>query len=228
MDLLKKGVRGILKIIGTLIVAILVSFIILIGYSIIQLAIFGKGDYLLFVSHNLSIISIIMIIFAFEYYYSKLKEKTKNKKGVEKQKPSKFNKRIMLIIAIAFVAIIYIGMTSYTILYEDSIKVASPINPVGDVYKYSEINKVKVEVKKGIDGSYSVSYKVFFKQGGSAELIRGSMFEEKGGNKEDILLKLDEQLKAKAVEKESKKENFDKYADGMDKTFVSKIEKLFD
>ncbi|NLM35315.1 MAG: hypothetical protein GX206_07745 [Clostridiales bacterium] len=231
MNFAKKTVLGLLKFIGILVVSIIGAFIIVLGYSLLQVAIFARGDYLFFLSKSISIIPVIIIFFIFEYNYPKIKEKISNKKNekeVKNQNASKAKKTVILTITAVFVGVLYIGITNYTILYKDTIKVASPIRPAGDTYNYSEINKIKVKVKKNLGGSYNLSYKVIFNNGDSAELFNGSMVEHKSGNHEDILLSLDEQLKEQGVEKEVNKKDFEKYAKELDKDFVSKIEKLFD
>lgn len=231
MDLMKKGVSGILKLIATIIVVVAVALALIFGYNMLQLFIFARGDYLLFVANGLSFLPIMIILFLIEYNYYNIKEKNTNKKKnkeVQAPKPSKARRIVKLIYATVIIGFIYIGITSYSILYKDSIKVASATKPAGIIYKYNDINKVKVGVKRIFDGSYSVYYKVIFNNGDKAELFYGSMFEEKGGRHEEILEKLDEQLKEQGVEKEANKKNFDKYASGLDKDFVSKVEKLFD
>ncbi|ERI89693.1 hypothetical protein HMPREF1982_04558 [Clostridiales bacterium oral taxon 876 str. F0540] len=54
------------------------------------------------------------------------------------------------------------------------------------------------------------------------------MHEEGGKSFEYILMDLDETLKAQGVSKTVDKTNFDNYAKGLDKSFISRVEKLFD
>ncbi|NLZ47189.1 MAG: hypothetical protein GX895_00105 [Clostridiales bacterium] len=214
-----------LETIVKLIVTIILVLALLFGYSIIQLKIFARVDYLFFVASSLSFLPIFAVILATEYIYDSIQEKDLQD---YKTKPSRRRKIVKTIGLIAFIGVIYLGITNYSIVYKYGIKVASPISPAGVVYKYSDISKVKVMVKRTFDFSYVVSYKVIFSNGDSAELNHGGLVESKEENHEDILLKLDQQLKELGVEKEVNKKNFDKFASGLDKDFVSKMEKLFD
>ena len=74
---------------------------------------------------------------------------------------------------------IYCGMTSYAILYPNSIKVSSPINPKGVIYNYSDIHSVNVGVKKSHKNSYSPYYKVIFNDNKSVDFFGDSMQEVK-------------------------------------------------
>ena len=129
---------------------------------------------------------------------------------------------------LVLIVAIYLGMTSYTILYTESIKVGSPIAPSGVVYKYSDIKNVDVSVSSGSKKSYSPHYKVIFNDGKSADLFGGSMQDSKGERFEYILIDLDEKLRTQGVVKTVDKENFSKYAEGLDRDFISRVEKLFD
>lgn len=122
---------------------------------------------------------------------------------------------------------IYCGMTSYAILYPNSIKVSSPIAPKGGIYNYSDINGVKVGVTKGHKNSYSPYYKVIFNDNKSVDFLGDSMQDSKNMNFEDVLINLDNELRAQGVIKSVNKENFEKYAKGLDKNFVSRVETLF-
>ena len=129
---------------------------------------------------------------------------------------------------LVLIVAIYLGMTSYTILYTEIIKVGSPIAPSGVVYKYSDIKNVDVSVSSGSKKSYSPHYKVIFNDGKSADLFGGSMQDSKGERFEYILIDLDEKLRTQGVVKTVDKENFSKYAEGLDRDFISRVEKLFD
>lgn len=119
-------------------------------------------------------------------------------------------------------------MTSYTILYPDSIKVSSPMNPTGIIYKYSNIKNVDVGVAGSYENSYSPYYKVIFNDNKSVDLLDGSGSIQ--ANKDDfeyVLINLDKKLRAQGIIKNVNKENFDRYAKGLDKGFISRVEKLF-
>lgn len=225
MGLFRKGRFSIFKTIFKLIIAIIVVIGFFVGYSMLQVKIFAKGDYLLFIANSLSFLPILAILLAAEFIYD-------HRQGKEiqdyKTKLSRRRKIVYGICIIAFIGVMYFGITNYSILYQDSIKVGSPLKPAGVTYKYSDIRKVKVRVKTTFDSSYVVSYKIIFSNGDSAELNHGTMVESKDVYHEDILLILDQQLKEQGVEKEVNKKNFKKYASGLDKDFVSKVERLFE
>lgn len=123
---------------------------------------------------------------------------------------------------------IYCGITSYSILYTDRIKVSSPISPKGTIYKYSDIKSVNVGVAKGRKNSYSPYYKVVLKDDRSVDFFGGTMHEDKDIGFEYTLIDLDKNLRAQGVVKSIDKENFGEYSKGLDKDFVSRVEKLLD
>ena len=137
-------------------------------------------------------------------------------------------KRIKICFILVSMVVIYIGMTSYSILYSDSIKVGSPINPKGVVYKYNDIKNVNVGISKSSKKSYSPYYKVIFNDGKSVNFFGASMQEGKGLRFENILVDLDKKLINQGVVKNVDKENFEKYSEKLDIDFVNRIEKLFD
>lgn len=126
-----------------------------------------------------------------------------------------------------FIISIYCGMTSYAILYSNSIKVGSPMNPTGITYKYSTITNVNVGVAGNNENSYEPYYKVIFNDNKSVNLLGGSSMQTDKEDFEYVLVNLDKKLRAQGVIKSANKENFDKYSIGLDKGFISRIEKLF-
>jgi hypothetical protein len=70
-------------------------------------------------------------------------------------------------------------MTSYAILYNDSIKVSTPTNPVGVIYKYSDIKSAAVGVEKEKKNTYSPYYTLTLSDGKSVNLFGGSMLNSK-------------------------------------------------
>ena len=140
--------------------------------------------------------------------------------------------KIFKIIKISYILVlivaIYFGMTSYAILYPESIKVGSPIAPKGVVYKYSDIKNVNVGISKSSKNSYSPYYKVIFNDGKSVDFFGATMQESKGERFEYILIDLDKKLRTQGVVKNVDKEDFLKYSEGLDMDFVSRVEKLFD
>ncbi|MFL0246087.1 hypothetical protein [Candidatus Clostridium stratigraminis] len=127
----------------------------------------------------------------------------------------------------ALLIALYYGMTSYAILYSDSIKVSSPMKPAGTIYKYSDIKRVDVGIEKENRNSCSPYYTVIFSDKKSLNLFGGSMIEDKGVGFEYILIDLDKKLKTQGVTKTVNKTNFDNYAKDLDKSFVSRVEQLF-
>lgn len=123
---------------------------------------------------------------------------------------------------------IYAGMTSYAILFTDSIKVSTPINPTGKTYRYTDVNSVDVGVVKGYKNSYNPYYKLIFKDGKSVDFFEGSMQDDRGIGFEYILIDLDKKLKVQGVHKSVNKNNFYKYAKDLDEDFIRRVEKLFD
>lgn len=257
---------GILTFIGIIIISVVVALATLFSYFTLQLFIVGRGDYLLFVSSELNLIPVTMILILIVYTLFMIKEKLFKRKEkleeiIEDEEPidveslNRFEKliykllnmlinipqsklkaiddtatKIFKIIKICYVPAlmiaIYCGMTSYAILYTDSIKVSSPIEPKGVIYKYSDIKRVNVGVEEDRK-SYSPYYEVVFNDGKSVNIFDGSMNEDNDIGFEYILIDLDKKLRSQGVAKSVDKENFEKYAKGLNKNFISRVEKLF-
>jgi hypothetical protein len=128
----------------------------------------------------------------------------------------------------ALVIAIYCGLTSYAILYSDSVKLSSPVRPAGITYKYTDIKSIDVNIHKYKRNSYEPRYIVKFNDGKSVNLFGGSMHTDYDKGFEYILIGVDEKLKAQGVPKTVDKTNFENYAKGLDKDFTARVEKLFD
>lgn len=261
MKVLKMVGFSILYFAGIIIIAVVIALSTLFGYFSLQLFLFGKGDYLLFVSNTLNMLPVLMIMLSIIYAFIRIKDKffnRKNKQTViieENNEPldietfSKLEKflfkllnkllaldyiiaKVFSIVKICYVPVlivaIYLGMTSYGILYPESIKVSSPIAPAGVIYKYSDIKNVNVGVAKGYKNSYSPYYKVIFNDGKSVDFFGGTMHSDKDIGFEYILIDLDKKIRIQGVIKTVDKENFEKYSKGLNKDFISRVEKLFD
>lgn len=268
MKTLKIFALSILTFIGIIIISVIIALTILFGYFSLQLFIVGGGNYLLFVSDELNMIPVFMIILLSVYALIIIKEKLfKNKEKLEEtiedeelvdiSTLNRFEKLIYKLLNIlinmpvnklkaiddmatkifkiikkcylpALMIAIYCGMTSYSILYDDSIKVSSPIEPRGVIYKYSDIKNVSVGVGEGYKKSYSPYYEVVFNDGKSVDLFGGSMQEDKDIGFEYVLIDLDKKLRAQGVDKAVDKENFEKYSNELNEEFISRVEKLFE
>jgi hypothetical protein len=231
---------GSLCIIGLVIFAIIMALGTLFTCFYLQMVLFGRGDYLLFVSSMLYKIPVNMIMILIMYAFIKkiekfLKSKEKQTEIIEEDNdPAAFGAftKIFKVIKICYIPVLiivlYCGMTSYGILYTESIKVCSPIKPTGVVYKYSDVKSIDVGVEKDDRNSFSPYYNVIFDDGKSLNLIGGvSMHEDRRGF-EYILIDLDKKLRAQGVSKRVNKVNFEEYSKGLDKDFISRVEKLFD
>lgn len=264
MNILRTAGSGIYYFIRTIILAVLavvVGLVILWGYFSLQIFIFCRGNYLLFVTDDLSMIPVIMIIILIVFVPWGIKERffNSNKKQelimdesdepLDIEKLSKFEKfifkllnpflthdkriiKIIKIVKISYILVlivaIYLGMTNYAILYPESIKVGSPIVPKGIIYKYSDIKNVNVGITRDSKKSYSPYYNVIFNDGKSVNFFGAAMQERDGLRFENILIDLDKKLRTQGVVKNVDKEDFEKYSEGLDMDFVSRVEKLFD
>ncbi|MFT5875064.1 MAG: hypothetical protein ACI8WT_004044 [Clostridium sp.] len=126
----------------------------------------------------------------------------------------------------ALIIAIYCGMTSYTILYSDSIKIGSPISPIGVLYSYSDIKSVNVCIVESKD-SYDPSYKITLKNNKTTDLLGGGSMDSNDQNFEDVLVNLDSILKNQGVQKTIDKKDFHKFSKGLDSNYVKEVEKLF-
>lgn len=130
---------------------------------------------------------------------------------------------------VSLVIITYCGFASYTVLYESSIKVSSPLSPFGVTYKYSDIKNVEVGVKKGYQDEYEIYYRLKFSNDKAVDLLGGVTQDWQGEKSlEGVLIDIDKQLKVQGVSKSVDKKNFEKFSNGLDKEYVSETEKLFE
>lgn len=261
MGILKTIGLVVLYIIGIIVFATIMALGTLFTYFYLQMFLFGRGDYLLFVASGLNMIPVLMLMILIIYAFFQVKEKflrrkenhteiiEDNEEPINVETLGKFEKlilkllnklialedtiiKIFKVIKICYIPVliiaVYCGMTSYAILYSDSIKVSTPIAPTGVVYKYDDIKSIDVGVEKEKRNSYSPYYKVTFNDNRSVNLFGGSMHEDKGKGFEYILIDLDKELESQGVSKRVNKVNFKEYSKALDKDFISRVEKLFD
>lgn len=269
MNLLKIIGISILSFLGVCILATVMALAVIFTYFPLQLSLFGKGEYLLFISSEINIIPVIMTILLIIYALFSIKEKFFKNKGhttelaeensADNQNESieipvdvaegkkgyiflvkllnmlfRFDEKLMKIFKIfkvcyipALIMAIYCGMTSYTILYENQIKVSTPIDPVGMIYSYDAIKNVDVGIEK-YKSTYTPYYKITLKNGTRTDIFGGSISENSNANFEEILLRFDNALEKKGIRKKVDKSNFEKFSIGLDKKYVKEIEKLFE
>ncbi len=287
MKLLKYFFLGIFGYILKIVLAVVVAISSLIAYFSLQMFLFGRGDYLLFVSNDYNIVPAIMLMlliiyglmfFGDNFFNGKdgqikvenpefplefdneedfiVKDKMYHceEEPMAYEKLSRYDKivfklidrivtldnekintkllKALKVIRIAYIPILliamYLGTTSYAILYNNSVKLSSPMNPSGVIYSYSDIKTVEVAVKKGLKKDYTPYYKLTFKDGKTVDFFGGGAHEDHGLGFENILNDLDKKLLAQGVTKSVNKDNFEKYSKGLDKNFIRKVEKLFD
>ncbi|MEL7569404.1 MAG: hypothetical protein AAGU14_02460 [Eubacteriaceae bacterium] len=103
--------------------------------------------------------------------------------------------------------LIYYGITNNAVLYADSIKISSPLAPMGIVYSYDDIKNVNVGIKEVgfFDEPY---YEIIFNDGVSVNLIKGENDKFEIG---DILVETDNKLCDLGIKKNIDKSNYDKY-----------------
>lgn len=232
MNFIRSNGVLIFSFLGFIILATAVTLGTIILFFITQLLLSGEKNYLLFVSNSWNIITIGMLEFLFFYFLISIKDKFI--KGMilrEDKNIIRRFQRVPKIYKIAYLAVLavitYCGITSYTVLYENSVKVSSPLNPIGVTYMYNDIKSVEIGVRR-VYKDYTPYYRVKFNNDKTINLFSGTMDQEKGRTFEDILIDLDKELKAQGVSKNVNKKNFEKYSKGLDKEFVNKIEELFE
>lgn len=251
---------GILYSIGSILFAVTAALAVLFGYFYIQFSLVGRGDYLLFISGESSVIPVFMILILIVYAGFKAKEKLSKNEimlseiGEKDQEPfdikslrkseqfilkliekldaidrevSKLFRYIKICYIPALLIAIYCGITSYAVLYTDSIKVSTPINPAGVVYPYRDIKRVDVGIEKGYRNSYSPYFTVTFDDEKQVNLFGDTMLQENSTSFEYILIDLDKKLNAQGVDKRVDTENFEKYSSGLDPNFISRVKQLF-
>jgi len=238
MHKLKNIGLGILKYIGKVIILSIIAIVIGLGYFYLQTYIFGKGNYLLFISNNYSI-PVFMLLILYIYFVATIVNKLDSKnelRGEEVFINELLNKYLNLLefyvvrfIKICYIPVlliaIYVGMTSYTILYSGSIKLGSPLHPSGVTYDYNDIKSIKVGLSEE-DNSYYPYYEIMLNDGTSIDFFSGNMAES-NQSFEDVLIDFDRKLRSQGIAKSVNKDNFEKYAEGLDKEFTSRVEKFF-
>lgn len=137
------------------------------------------------------------------------------------------SKVIIFICLPALLIATYCGITDYSILYTDTIKVSTPWNPNGVIYNYSDIKDIDVRIDDNGNNSYSPCYRVVFRDDKSVDLMGDTIFGSNGEDTEDILWDFDEKLRIQGVVKTVDTTNFEEYAQGLDISFTSKIKRLF-
>jgi hypothetical protein len=260
MKILKFISLGILYMIGLVIFATILALGTIISYYPLQTILFGRGDYLLFISGDANMIPVYMIIGLIIYFVMKLKDKLLKRKveqiePLEDEEPidverlSKKEKtllrllnklmafddiaaRIFKLIKVCYIPALiiamYCGLTSYAIVYTDSVKLGSPLNPSGTTYKYTDVAAVNVYINKYKRNSYEPLYIITFNDGKSVNLFGSSMHEKSDKSFEYIILDIDKKLRSQEVIKTVNKTYFDNYSKNLDKNFTSRVEKLFD
>jgi len=264
MKILKLLSIGFLKYIGTAIFATAIVMITLFSYFPLQENIFGKDDYLLFISNKINIIPAIMIMILLVYYCLEIYNKFINKNpkhdewiddeldyndDVEEVTESlSFKEQILLKLLFKFIdciyflyalfnkikicyipvllIAIYVGMTSYTVLYADSIKSSSPLKPLGITYDYYDIERIDVGLNKGNEDSYTPFYEVMLNDGTSVDFMGGSSHKSNIYT-EEVLFNFDKELRSRGIPKSVNKDNFEKFAEGLNEDYVKMVEKLF-
>lgn len=231
-------IKGIINLISSFLFKIIMAIIFALGtiilYCKVQILIIQDKSYLLFIGSNFNIVPIIMLELLVLYYFISIVEKfmkkkifSKNKDNIIRifQKSSRIYKVIYLVVMLFS---IYYGMTSYTLLYEDSIKVSSPLSFNLRTYEYSDIESINVGVRKTDFRNYTPYYKIKFNDNKSINLFGGIMDEQKGKFFEDILHDLDKKLTSQGIIKNVSKKNFEKYSKGLDINYINKLEEVFE
>jgi len=263
MNIIKILGLGVLKYIGIVILVVIIVIPTLFVYFSLQMYLFGKGDYLLFVSNNLNIIPAFMIMLLLLYFiitaYNKLiakkydnewtDDETQNDDSLKNIEALGKKEQILLklinkllelldifdklfkIVKLCYIpvllAAVYVGMTSYTILYPNSIKLSSPLQPTGITYDYKDVEIINVGIDKGNDDSYDPYYEVVLTDGTSIDFFGGSSMSESDKGFEEVLFDFDKKIRDMGVDKNVNKKDFEKYAEGLNTEFVRRVEKLF-
>ncbi len=263
MNIIKILGLGVLKYIGIVILVVVIVIPTLFVYFSLQMYLFGKGDYLLFVSNNLNIIPAFMIMLLLLYFiitaYNKLiakkydnewtDDETQNDDSLKNIEALGKKEQILLklinkllelldifdklfkIVKLCYIpvllAAVYVGMTSYTILYPNSIKLSSPLQPTGITYDYKDVEIINVGIDKGNDDSYDPYYEVVLTDGTSIDFFGGSSMSESDKGFEEVLFDFDKKIRDMGVDKNVNKKDFEKYAEGLNTEFVRRVEKLF-
>ena len=278
MSFIRSTISFIFSGLGFIILAIIGAFGMTFLFSSVQLWLSGEKNYLLFISNDFYIVSMVALGLLIAYLLFFIKSKFTKEKTDEEQMVSEeiyeeeideeyvyikedskmgiFMDRVIQFVVliddkleyikktrlyktaqnnfkitciVALIIITYCGFASYTVLYESSIKVSSPLAPFGVTYKYSDIKKIKVGVKKGYQDDYDVYYILKFNNDKAVDLLGGAI-EDWDGKKslEGVLIDIDKQLKVQGVSKSVDKNNFEKFSNGLDKEYVSETEKLFE
>jgi hypothetical protein len=229
---------------------------LILAYCSLQIHLFGKGNYLLFESDGTTILPIMCIILIAILFCLKTIKRFENGRAqepeisdgtvlVNTETSGRLNKLVLKLLnrsvghydaiaklfKIGYITILiislYCSMTSYTILYEDSVVWGTPLSPRGTIYSYRDIVSVNVGIRRENINLYSPYYEIVLFDGKSANLM-GVMVDEGEIRSEYVLADLDRKLKMQGITKNVSNARFAKFAKGMDKKYVMEIEKLFE
>lgn len=236
MGMIKNILLGLITFVLIIVFGLAIAMGTIIVIFLIQVFLLSEKDYLLLVSNDIGIITVFMIESLAIYLIYKLDMKLSKGKGKLFHFESVslinefdgFSRYVKIIYGIVLFVFIYCGVTSYSVVYEDRIKVISPLSPSGVTYDFDDIESIDVGIKKQFRSSHVPFYKVKFSDNKVADLLGGSSNDTKDEERhENILIDLDYKLKSRGVIKSVSRVNFQKYSRGLDEEFVNRIEKLF-
>lgn len=118
-------------------------------------------------------------------------------------------------------------MTNYTVLYSNSIKLSTPLQPFGVIYGYDDIASINVEIDGGEEGYYVPSYEVTLNHGKTIDFFGASVVSEGNKGFEEVLIEFDKKMKKQGIPKSVNKDNFEKFAEGLNTEYTRRVEKLF-
>lgn len=225
---------------------------LLLGY--LQKLIFAHDNYLLFVKTGLASVALFLLIL---FTLEKLKCFNKQANdtievayeddklaGIDiNDNDEKHNKMILAIktkydyikektafkiikkcwIPVFLIIIFYCGFCKNAVLYADSIKLTSAFSPKGIIYSYKDVKSVNVGIKKKIffDRPY---YEIVLIDGKRVDFYKD---DNDLGNKDIVLVELDNKLKMLGVIKNVDKRYYDKYFKNINDMYNNTIKKLF-
>lgn len=140
-----KTAFSILIFILGIVASLALTFGLAIIISMIQTALFAKGDYVLMSAQNFStrIIFIFEVFFIYMFFYFKYRKAVKEL--ITEMKWTfyiKYKSKIITIISIVFILLIYCMIISVGVFYNDKVIYHSFFKPQGKVYYYSDIKEI--------------------------------------------------------------------------------------
>lgn len=134
---------------------------------------------------------------------------------------------VLTFILIAFILTGYRSLTDYSILYQDAIVKHSFFNPRGQIYRWEDIEEVRVGIKEK-RRNYDYYYAIQFQDKTTINLNQHTNISSHSYDSYDDRLIIDHRIKMLGINKIIDRSNLDKWGNEYYPDHVEKVRKLFE